>query len=193
VTKAKGCKVTGQEGSRESHNILPRVWENVREWTFTPQGSSTLGVGVPVDFQIFRGRFQGSKLNGLRNSLHHWKDLGTKMSKMGLHHPFRHLKQKLGPKEGLGVKLTIWFLTTKSQESTQFFYVQVACDIPLENSQQGLQLFFRPHLHQRFSRKVMGLQSHGSPNLGNFETPTLGVPKQKAIWMWARGQPQSIL
>jgi len=29
--------------------------------------------------------------------------------------------------------------------------------------------------------KVMGLQSCGSPNLGDF----VGVPGQKAIWMWA--------
>jgi hypothetical protein len=27
------------------------------------------------------------------------------MSKMGSHHPFGHLKHKLWPKEGLGVKL----------------------------------------------------------------------------------------
>ncbi len=77
VTKAKVCKVAGQEGSRESHNILPGVWKGVREWTFTPQGSSTLGVGVLVDSQIFKGRLQGSKLNGLRSFLYQWKALGT--------------------------------------------------------------------------------------------------------------------
>ncbi len=50
------CKVVGEEGSRKSHNILPGMWESVREWTFTPQGSSTLGVEVPMDSQIFKGR-----------------------------------------------------------------------------------------------------------------------------------------
>jgi hypothetical protein len=39
---------------------------------------------------------------------------------MGLHCPFGHLKHKLWPKERLRVKLTIWFPTTKSWESTQF-------------------------------------------------------------------------
>jgi hypothetical protein len=31
---------------------------------------------------------------------------------------------------------------------------------------------FQPHLNRRFLDKVMGPQSHGSPNFGNFETPT---------------------
>jgi hypothetical protein len=43
----------------------------------TPKWAFTLGVGVPMDFQIFRGRFQGSKPNGLKSSLYHWKALGT--------------------------------------------------------------------------------------------------------------------
>jgi len=55
-TKARVCKVAGQKGSHESHNILPAMWEGVREWTLTPQGSSTLGVGVSMDSQIFRGQ-----------------------------------------------------------------------------------------------------------------------------------------
>jgi hypothetical protein len=31
----------------------------------------------------------------------------------------------------------------------------------------------------------MGLQNHGSPNFGNFETPNLGVPRQNDIWVQA--------
>jgi len=92
------------------------------------------------------------------------------MSEMGLHHLFGHLKHKLWPKEGPGVRLTIWFPTIKSQESPQFPCVQVACDIPLKSFQWGLQLFFRPHLNQRSTHKVMGPQSCESPNFGNFET-----------------------
>jgi hypothetical protein len=95
------------------------------------------------------------------------------MYKMGSHDPFEHLKHKLWPKERLGVKLTIWLLTTKSWESTWCFSVQVACDIPFESSRQGLQLCFRPHCNHRSTRKVMGAQSNGSPRCGNFETPTL--------------------
>jgi len=43
----------------------------------TPKGTPTLGVGVPMNSQIFRGRSQGSKLNGFKSSLYHWKELGT--------------------------------------------------------------------------------------------------------------------
>jgi len=35
----------------------------------TPKGASTLGVGIPVDPQMFRERLQGPKLNGLRRTL----------------------------------------------------------------------------------------------------------------------------
>jgi hypothetical protein len=35
------------------------------------------------------------------------------MYKMGLYDPFENLKQKLWPKEGLEVKLPIWFMIIK--------------------------------------------------------------------------------
>jgi hypothetical protein len=98
---------------------------------------------------------------------------------MGSHDPFGHLKHKLWPKERLGVKLTISLPTTKSQESTWFPCVQVACDIPLESSRRELQCFFKSHFNRRSAHKVMGPQSNGSPNFGNFGTP------KYAIWMWA--------
>jgi hypothetical protein len=55
---------------------------------------------------------------------------------------------------------------TKSRESPWFHYVQVMCDILLESSRQGLIFFFRPNLHQRSAHKVIGPQSHKSPNFG---------------------------
>jgi hypothetical protein len=94
------------------------------------------------------------------------------MSKMGSRDPFEHLKLKLWPKKRSWVKLVVWLLTTKSQESPQFPHVKVACYIPLESSQWGLQLCFRPHFNWRSARKVMGPQSCKSPNYRNFRTPT---------------------
>ncbi len=41
----------------------------------TPKETPTLGNGVPVDFQNFRERFEGSNLNGSWHSLYHWKAL----------------------------------------------------------------------------------------------------------------------
>jgi hypothetical protein len=104
------------------------------------------------------------------------------MSKMGSHDPFGYLKHKLWPKEGLGIKLSIWLLTTKSQESPWFTCVQVACHIPLESFQQRLQLCFRPDLNWRSAQEVMGLQSHKNPNFG---TPNLGNLGQNDIWLQA--------
>ncbi len=60
-----------------------------------PKWASTLGIKVPMDFQIFRGRLQGSKLIELKTSLYKWKALEIYMSKMGLHGPFGYLKHKL--------------------------------------------------------------------------------------------------
>jgi hypothetical protein len=42
-----------------------------------PKGVSTLGVGVLVDSQMFREQLQGSKPNGLKSSLYHWKAIKT--------------------------------------------------------------------------------------------------------------------
>jgi hypothetical protein len=115
------------------------------------------------------------------------------MSKMGSYCSFGRLKHKLWPKEGLGVKLAVWLPTTKSPESTQFTCLQRSCNIPLERSQWELQLFFRLHLHRRFARKVMGLQSRGSPNLGDSGTPTWESRDKKPFGCGLCGQPQSIL
>jgi hypothetical protein len=92
------------------------------------------------------------------------------MSKMGSHDPFGYLKHKLWPKKGSKIKLQIWLPTIKSQESPWITYVKVAWHITLESSRWGLQFFFRPHLNQKFAKRVMGFQSYESPNSGTLET-----------------------
>jgi hypothetical protein len=94
------------------------------------------------------------------------------MSKMALHDPFGYLKHKLWPKEGSGVKLAVWLPTTKSQESPRYPYIQVACNMPLESSRLGLKFFFWLYFNKKYAHKVVGIQSHGSPNFENFRTPT---------------------
>jgi hypothetical protein len=129
---------------------LGSVSESVREWTHTlPSGFSTLGVGIPMESQIFKEWFEGSKFIGLKFSLCHWKSLETKMSKMGSHDPFEYLEHKLWPKERSGVKVPIWLLTTRNQELLWNRSVRVACHISLESSWRELQLFFRPHINPR--------------------------------------------
>ncbi len=109
---------------------------------------------------------------------------------MGSHCSFGHLKHKLWPKERSGVKLPIWLPTRKSQESTRFTWLQRACDIPLERSRRKLQLCFRPHLDPRSTRKVIGLQSCKSPNLGDFGTPTWESRDKKPFGWGPRGEVQ---
>ncbi len=78
ATKARGCKVAGQEGSL---GVMPHVPDSARECEgidpHTLKGIPTLGVGVPVDSQMFKEQLQGSKPNGLTSSIYHWKALGT--------------------------------------------------------------------------------------------------------------------
>ncbi len=78
VTKPRACKFAGQEGSS---GITPYAPESVGKCEgmnpHTPKGASILGVGVSVDFRIFIKRLQGSKLNGLKSFLYHWKVLRT--------------------------------------------------------------------------------------------------------------------
>jgi len=107
------------------------------------------------------------------------------MSKMGSHYSFGHLKHKLWPKKGPGVKLPIWFPTRKRRESTPFTCLQMTCDISLKSSRQEIQLCFRMHLNPRSARKVMGLQSCKSLSWRDFGTPTRESRERKAIWMWA--------
>jgi hypothetical protein len=128
----------------------------------TPKWIPTLGVGVLMDFWIFRKQLQGSKFIGLKISLYHWKALGTSIFEMGLHIPFEYFKHKLWLKERPGLKLPISFLTTQSLQLPWFTYVKMACHIFLESFKQGLQLFFKPHLNCRSTQKVMGLLNRRS-------------------------------
>jgi hypothetical protein len=93
------------------------------------------------------------------------------MLKMASYEPFGHLQHKLCAREGPGVKLAIWFPTTKSRKSTRPRCVQVECDTPLESSQGELQVCFRPHPNRRSEQGVMNCQSPGSPNEDNFGIP----------------------
>jgi hypothetical protein len=171
--KQGGCKVANQKRNLGVTSHVPGSAKGVREWTFTLTSELPCWeLESQMDSQIFRARSQESKPITLKSSLYCWKSIDAYMSKMGLHCPFGHLKHKLWSKERPGVKLAIWLPTTTSQELTQFLYVQAMCNIPLESSQQGLQLFLKPHCNRRSTHQVMRRQNRKSPNYGNFGTPT---------------------
>jgi len=65
LARLRAKKEAGNEGKCEGMNL------------HTPKGVSILGLGVPVDFRMFREWLQGSKPNGLRSSSYHWKTIET--------------------------------------------------------------------------------------------------------------------
>jgi len=82
---------------------------------------------------------------------------------MPSHWQFGHLQPKLWAKERSGVKLPIWLPTTKSRESTSSRCPIWVCDMALERSRRGLQLWFRPRCNPTLQSGVMAVQSFGSP------------------------------
>jgi hypothetical protein len=105
---------------------------------------------------------------------------------MASHWSFRHLQPKLWAKEGPGVKLVVWLPTTKSRESTFSRPPNWKCNMALERSWQGLQLWFRPCRDQTLQLRVMSVQSPKTPTgtvSGQFRDSNLGVPGKIAIWM----------
>ncbi len=79
ATKARACKVASREGS--PWGVTSHAPGSAKECEgmnpHTPKGTPILGVRVLMNFRIFRGRLQRSKLIELRRSLYHWKALGT--------------------------------------------------------------------------------------------------------------------
>jgi hypothetical protein len=112
---------------------------------------------------------------------------------MGSYGPFGHFQHTLWQKEGLGVKLTIWFPTTKSQESTRPWCVQVQCDTPLEIFWGKIQVCFKPHPNRRFEQRVMTSQSPGSTNRDSFGTPPWESRDKRPLGCRCRGETQKIL
>jgi hypothetical protein len=64
----------GQEGSP---GVMPHAPGSARKCEgidpHTPKGTPTLGVRIPTDSRMFKKQLQGSKPNGLKIYLYHWK------------------------------------------------------------------------------------------------------------------------
>jgi hypothetical protein len=80
----------------------------------------------------------------------------------------------------------IWLPTTKSRELTFSRHPIWECEMELERSRRGLQLWSRPHCDRMRESRVMSSQSPGTPTgtiSGQFWDSNLGVPGICAIWM----------
>jgi hypothetical protein len=82
---------------------------------------------------------------------------------MASHWSFGHQQPKLWAKEGPGVKLAVWLPTTKSRESMPSWHPIWVCDMALERSRQGLQLWLRLRCNWTLQSGVMAVQSSKSP------------------------------
>ncbi len=72
VTKAKGLQGCEPRESTGVTSHIPRTVEKCEGVDpHTPKATLTLGDGILVDSRNFREKFQGSKLNGLWNSLYY--------------------------------------------------------------------------------------------------------------------------
>ncbi len=105
----------------------------------TPKWAPTLGVKKsPWTLEYLESDFKGQNSLDWRLPYTIEKILKLKCLKWVHMTPFGYLKHNLWPKEGSGVKVPIWLPIIKSQKSSWFTYVQVACHISLESSQQRL-------------------------------------------------------
>jgi hypothetical protein len=78
MTKAKACKDAGQEWTLGVTFYPPKSVRKCEGMNpHIPKWAFTLGVGVLMDSQIFRGLLQGSKLIGLKILLYHWEAFRT--------------------------------------------------------------------------------------------------------------------
>jgi hypothetical protein len=107
------AKVRAKSEAQDSHFMLPRMCEGMNP--HTPKWICILGIGVPMDSQILEGDCRGQNLLDWKVFYIIEKLLEFRCLKWALHDPFGHLKHKLWPKEGLGVKLPIWLSTIKIQ------------------------------------------------------------------------------
>ncbi len=64
--------VSAMNSTRQKQGVVPHDLN-----PHTPKWALTLGVGVPMEFQIFREQLQRSKPIGLKKKLYHWKAFET--------------------------------------------------------------------------------------------------------------------
>jgi len=98
---------------------------------------------------------------------------------MGSYHPFGHLKHKLWPKERLGVKLAVWFPTTKSWKLTWFLVCRWRAIYHWKDLDEGynfaLNFISIKGLHAKLWRFIVA----GVPTLAISRLP-LGSPEIKS-------------
>jgi hypothetical protein len=152
-------------------HALKSVRECERMNLHTPKWAPTLGVGIPMDSQIFREKFQGLKPFDWEIFYIIRKILELRCLTWVCMTHLDTSNTNYGQKKGWESNCQL----TPNHKKSRITPISLCAGgvlHTLESSQQRLQLCVRPYLNQRFAHKVMGPQSCESPNFGNFGTPT---------------------
>jgi hypothetical protein len=100
------------------------------------------------------------------------------MSQIGLHDPFEHLKHNLWSKERSGIKLAIWFPTTKNQESTNSLACRWCATYRWKTLDEGYNFAMHLILIGGLPAKLWGPKVAGIPTLAISGLP-FGSPGTK--------------
>jgi hypothetical protein len=108
------------------------------------------------------------------------------MSEMALHESFGHSQHKFWSKEGPGVKLAVWLPTTKKSGID----LVPMCSGRVQHTIGKLSRRATSSF-QTLPQLEVGAKSYERPKSrkfrpGQFQDSILGVPGQRAIWVWAR-------
>ncbi len=110
------------------------------------------------------------------------------MSKMGSHDPFGHMKRKLWPKEGLGIKLPL-----KVKNHCDFFLCKWHATYRWKACDKGYNFFLNLILVRGFHTKLWAPKIMEIRNFGNFGTPIWKSWNKMTFGCWSHGQAQSML
>jgi hypothetical protein len=173
---ARVCKGAGQEWSlkitfhapgsvRECEGMNPHI----------PKWAPTLGVGVSMDFQIFKWQFQGLKLIGLESFLDCWNLLERKCLKCTHMIHLITLNINYGQKKGWESNCQFDFRPLKVENRPDLLMCRWHATYHLKALDKDYNFSFYLTLIGGLQKKVISFQSHSSPNLG--------IPRQNDIWV----------
>jgi hypothetical protein len=159
----------------------------------TPKATPTLENGLPMDSRTFRGRLQGQNSIAQRVPYINEKRLERRCLKWARMTHLDIWNTSYGQKKGQesNWQFDSWPLKVRNQPNS--LMCRWRATYCWKRSRQGLQLSFKPDLNRRSTREVMGPQSWGRPNFGNFETPKGGSWDKMSFGCGPCGEAQSIL
>ncbi len=150
----------------ESHFMLPGVQKSVREWTLTLAKSSHFGSWSPSGLLNFQKVIVGVKTQRIEELFISLESYWNEDVLNGLAWFISIFKTQVMAQEKSGVKLVVWFSSTKSRELTQLLCVEVACHILLESSQRRYNFVSDLISIGGLHTKLWGPKVTGVPTLG---------------------------